>query len=86
VFGHIKSDGRLGRNYLLGLEGNRNNAILCGSGQNIRKLLRAFLIVSFLETVQNPILTDGLIKYCCFFTVFHQKAGVFRDNYLGGFP
>jgi len=39
----MKSDGRLGRNYLLGHEGDRINAILCGAGHNIRKLLRAFL-------------------------------------------
>ena len=37
----MKTDGRLGRNYLLGVEGDRINAILCGAGHNIRKLLRA---------------------------------------------
>lgn len=40
--GHLKNDGRLGRNYLLGALGDILNAILCGCGQNIRKLL-AFL-------------------------------------------
>jgi IS5 family transposase len=40
--GHLKNDGRLGRNYLLGELGDMLNAILCGCGQNIRKLL-AFL-------------------------------------------
>lgn len=40
--GHLKNDGRLGRNYLLGVLGDMLNAILCGCGQNIRKLL-AFL-------------------------------------------
>ena len=64
VIGNMKTDGRLGRNYLLRVEGDKVNAILCGAGHNIRKLLKAFLIVvSFLETVQNPIYTDGLIKY-----------------------
>lgn len=47
VIGHMKNDGRLGRNYLLGEEGDRMNAILCGAGHNIRKLLRAFLFFLF---------------------------------------
>ena len=46
--GHLKNDGRLGRNYLLGALGDTLNAILCGSGQNIRKLL------SFLS--RHPVL------------------------------
>ena len=47
VIGHMKTDGRLGRNYLLGKEGDKINAILCGAGHNIRKLLRAFLFLLF---------------------------------------
>lgn len=47
VIGHMKNDGRLGRNYLLGQEGDRMNAILCGAGHNILKLLRAFLLFLF---------------------------------------
>ena len=47
VIGHMKTDGRLGRNYLLGKEGDKMNAILCGAGHNIRKLLRAFLLSLF---------------------------------------
>jgi transposase, IS5 family len=40
--GHMKNDGRLGRNYLKGTIGDKLNAILCGVGHNTRKLL-AFL-------------------------------------------
>jgi len=47
VIGHMKNDGRLGRNYLLGEEGDRMNAILCGAGHNMRKLLAAFLFFLF---------------------------------------
>ncbi len=43
VIGHAKTDGRLGRNYLLGREGDKINAILSGCGYNIRKLLKALL-------------------------------------------
>lgn len=41
--GHMKSDNRMGRNYLKGAEGDRINALLAGIGSNIRKLLAAFL-------------------------------------------
>ncbi len=53
VIGHMKNDGWLGRNYLLGVEGDRINAILCGAGHNIRKLLRAFLLLLFWRLFQT---------------------------------
>jgi len=40
IIGHLKSDHRMDRNYLRGVEGDRNNAILAGIGFNLRKLLR----------------------------------------------
>ena len=42
VIGHMKNDGWLRRNYLLGAEGDAINAVLCGAGHNIRLLLNAF--------------------------------------------
>jgi IS5 family transposase len=47
VIGHLKADTRLDRNYLLGEEGDRINAILSGCGFNVRKLLRAFFLFLF---------------------------------------
>jgi IS5 family transposase len=47
VIGHAKTDGRLGRNYLLGREGDEINAILSGCGYNLRKLLKALLFCLF---------------------------------------
>jgi IS5 family transposase len=44
VIGHSKNECRLARNYLLGVEGDKINAILCGCGYNIRRLLRAFIL------------------------------------------
>jgi IS5 family transposase len=44
--GHMKADGLLGRNFLKGAQGDAMNAILCGAGHNLRKILarlRAFL-------------------------------------------
>jgi IS5 family transposase len=43
VIGHSKNECRLARNYLLGTEGDRINALLCGCGYNIRRLLRFFI-------------------------------------------
>lgn len=42
VIGHMKSDARMGRNYLKGVEGDRINALLAGIGVNVRKLLAVF--------------------------------------------
>ncbi|MCC5832012.1 MAG: IS5 family transposase, partial [Chlamydiales bacterium] len=39
MIGHMKSDGKLDRNYLKGREGDCFNAILCGIGHNIRLIL-----------------------------------------------
>lgn len=43
VIGHSKNECRLARNYLLGVEGDKINAILCSCGYNIRRLLRAIV-------------------------------------------
>jgi IS5 family transposase len=56
VIGHMKNDGRLGRNYLLGKEGDKMNAVLCGAGHNMRKLLAAFLFFLFGRWVQRDLL------------------------------
>jgi IS5 family transposase len=42
VIGHMKADGRLGRNFLLGTEGDAANLVLAAAGHNLR-LLRAWL-------------------------------------------
>jgi IS5 family transposase len=36
----MKSDGRLARNFLKGIEGDAMNALLCGAGHNMRKILK----------------------------------------------
>ncbi|MCE5185832.1 MAG: IS5/IS1182 family transposase, partial [Planctomycetaceae bacterium] len=50
----VKSDNRMGRNYLKGADGDQINAILAAAGYNMRKLIAAFLYalmewVDFLE-------------------------------------
>jgi IS5 family transposase len=39
VIGHMKTDGRLGRNFLKGDVGDAMNAALCAAGHNLRKIL-----------------------------------------------
>src|SRR5579863_4178330 len=52
VIGHMKSDGRLDRNFLAGARGDATNALLCGAGYNLRlilnylrRLLRALILM-----------------------------------------
>lgn len=59
LIGHMKSDGRLGRNYLKGQEGDKMNALLSACGQNMRLLLNR---ISFLF-------------FCVFFTPHTDAAG-----------
>jgi IS5 family transposase len=47
VIGHAKTDGRLGRNFLRGRDGDNINAILSGCGYNMRKLLKVLLFCLF---------------------------------------
>ncbi len=44
IIGHLKSDNRMDRNYLKGAIGDTINALLCGCGANIRKLIAAFFL------------------------------------------
>ncbi len=46
VTGHMKADGHLGRNFLLGTEGDATNLVLAAAGHNLR-LLRARLLRLF---------------------------------------
>src|SRR5918911_5160816 len=39
MIGHMKADGRLGRNYLLGSAGDAINALLVAAGHNLRLIL-----------------------------------------------
>jgi IS5 family transposase len=45
MIGHAKNDGRLGRNYLLGVAGDKINAILAAAGHNLRLVLRRLALL-----------------------------------------
>jgi transposase, IS5 family len=40
AIGHMKTDGRLDRNWLQGALGDAMHAVLCGAGHNLRMILR----------------------------------------------
>lgn len=65
TIGHLKSDNRLGRNYLKGADGDRINAILAAAGYNMRKLIAAFLYAptEFICFLQNWL--NGMMKVRC---------------------
>ena len=41
TIGHMKMDGRLGRNPLKGILGDAIHAVMCGAGHNLRLILAA---------------------------------------------
>ena len=45
MIGHAKSDGRLGRNWLLGHDGDKINAILAAAGHNLRLVLKKLALL-----------------------------------------
>ena len=51
MIGHLKSDGRLSRNFLKGAAGDAMNAILSGAGHNIRKMLRQLALFIVLRLI-----------------------------------
>lgn len=60
MIGHIKNDGRLGRNYLKGKSGDVINAKLAAVGYNFRLLLKWFKLLyvdfyfkNFYSKIQN---------------------------------
>jgi len=63
VIGHMKNDGHLGRNYLLGEMGDRVNVMLSGAGHNLRLILArlANFFASFLPC--PPVFTRFLVAF-----------------------
>jgi IS5 family transposase len=61
--GHMKADGLLGRNFLKGMAGDSMNAILCGAGHNLRKILaRLRALLCLLAGAARTILVDLLAR------------------------
>jgi IS5 family transposase len=62
IIGHLKTDHRLSRNYLLGTMGDVRNTILSACGFNIRKLLRAFLYPNLRSISEVFLWIKNLVK------------------------
>ena len=60
--GHMKNDGRLGRNFLKGAAGDAMNALLCAAGHNLRKILRQLAPLCFRLRIDfnQPLVSNGL--------------------------
>ena len=63
VIGHLKSDHRMGRNYLKGELGDKMNAMLAGCGRNLRKLLQILFWPFFQVSLRGS-----------FYTIFCQRT------------
>ena len=48
IIGHVKSDNRMSKNYLKGVDGDDMNALLSGCGFTMRKLIKVFFLPYFL--------------------------------------
>ena len=59
--GHMKGDGLLGRNFLKGMEGDAINALLCGAGHNLRKILARIRALLCLLSGQARNLLESLL-------------------------
>lgn len=64
LIGHLKNDGRLGRNYLLDTAGDKINVLMVAAGYNFRLILRWLRFLFFLF-------------YRCFFGDAYSKALAF---------
>jgi IS5 family transposase len=74
VFGHLKSDNRMSKNYLRGAKGDQINALLCACGFNLRKLLAVFFLPNFLmryfqRTIEvfisfRAVFEDRPVRFC----------------------
>jgi IS5 family transposase len=60
MIGHMKADGRLGRNYLLGAAGDAINALLVAAEHNLRLILNwlrlfiAWLLAALMNSIAQP--------------------------------
>ncbi len=61
MIGHAKNDGRLGRNYLLGADGDKINALLAAAGHNLRLVLTRLtrILARFIGAFVRLMAKDG---------------------------
>ena len=82
MIGHAKCDGRLGRNWLLGADGDKINALLAAAGHNLRLVLRklALFFVRHLGTQPEILPPEARIWGP------HNGRTAFSDTLFGPAP
>src|ERR1700681_4794935 len=60
AIGHMKSDGKLDRNWLKGALGDAMHAVLCGAGHNLRMILMRLRI--FLRLFAGPVVHPAQLR------------------------
>lgn len=73
IISHAKHYHRMDRNYLLGREGDKINAILAGVGCNLRKLFRAFLSKIF-----SPLQSSYFLRNLFFLSIYNYENRLFQ--------
>ena len=63
IIGHMKSDGLLARNYLRGIVGDKIQAVLCGVGLNLRKVLKK--LAELLWLYRNELWSRRILANLC---------------------
>ena len=79
MIGHAKCDGRLGRNWLRGPEGDKINAILAAAGHNLRLVLKklALLFARILGAVARILAAAARIR------ALDTGQSAFADTWTG---
>lgn len=72
AIGHMKRDGRLGRNWLKGALGDALHAMLCGAGHNLRMILRAIRLFYGQCFASQRLFLIVAIKQYLYITQFNQ--------------
>ena len=62
IIGHLKSDGRLDRNYLQGMVGDAMNVLLCCAGHNLRLILKVLRFFWLKIWPQCQVLLDDICR------------------------
>lgn len=82
VIGHLKSDGRLARNFLKYVKGDAMNAPLCGAGHNLRKILRKLRFFYASLGLPLPSTPSAMIAFMRRPKLSDGKTGFLRDDLL----
>ena len=79
IIGHLKSDGRLARNFLKGAVGDAMNALLCGAGHNLRKILNQLRIFWACKIQVLWMMVESLFL---FFPVLNSENRLFQGRLI----